>query len=169
MEWLPIGWVDLFMLGIVALSALIGLARGFTFELLSLAGWFAAWFAAAWFGPYLAPYLPIGESFSALNVGVAFVLVFVLALVVWGMLARAVAGLIKATPLRPLDRLLGAFFGVVRAAVVLLVVATMVGWTPASRSEAWTESVGASLLSQALQQLLPLVPGDMVPAPVRRV
>ena len=169
MEWLPIGWVDLLMLGIIVLSALVGVARGFTFELLSLAGWFAAWFAAAWFGPYLAPHLPIGASFSALNVGVAFVLVFLLALIVWGMAARAVSGLIKATPLRPLDRLLGALFGVARAVVVLLVTATLVGWTPASRSQAWTGSIGASWLRDALQQLLPLVPGEMVPPPVRRV
>ena len=169
MEWLPIGWVDLLLLGVVVLSALVGLARGFTFELLSLAGWFAAWFAALWFGPYLAPYLPIGASFSALQIGVAFVLVFVLAMIVWGLAARAVSGFVKATPLRPLDRLLGALFGVARAIVVLLVAATLVGWTPASRSQAWTQSVGASLLRRALQELLPLVPGELVPPPVRRV
>ena len=52
MEWPALGWVDLAMLGVIAFSALVGSVRGFTFELLSLAGWFFAYFA----GP-LAPAL----------------------------------------------------------------------------------------------------------------
>jgi acyl dehydratase len=100
-----------------------------------------------------------------LNQGLAFASAFLVVLIVWSLLARAVSALIGATPLRPLDRLLGAAFGVVRGAVVLLAFATLVAYMPAARTEAWRESVGAAMLEAVLQGLLPLMPGDTAPPP----
>jgi membrane protein required for colicin V production len=163
-EWPALGWVDLAMLGVMAFSALVGLWRGFTFELLSLAGWFLAYFAARWLQPWAASELPIGTPGSLLNHGAAFACVFVVVLIVWGFLARGIAALIKKTPLSPLDRLLGAGFGLLRAGIVLLVFATLIGYTPAARSPAWRESAGAAMLEAALQALLPLLPeGTVLP------
>ena len=152
------------MLGVMAFSALVGLWRGFTFELLSLAGWFLAYFAARWLQPWAASELPIGTPGSLLNHGAAFACVFLVVLIVWGFLARGIAALIKKTPLSPLDRLLGAGFGLLRAGIVLLVFATLIGYTPAARSPAWRASTGAAVLDAALQALLPLLPeGTMLP------
>ena len=117
--------VDIAMIGVLVLSLLVGLWRGFTFELLSLAGWFVAWFAAVWLGPLAAPHLPVGDPGSALNRGAAFASAFVVVLVLWSLLARGVSALIGATPLRPLDRLLGAAFGLLRGLVVLLAAAAV--------------------------------------------
>ena len=83
-------------------------------------------------------------------------------LVVWSLLARAVSVLIKKTPLSLLDRLFGAAFGVLRAALVLLVFATLIGYTSAVRAPAWRESAGAAMLEAVLQALLPLLPVDSV-------
>ncbi|MEP7301381.1 MAG: CvpA family protein [Caldimonas sp.] len=159
MEWLPFGWVDLAMLVILAISALVGLVRGLVYELLSLAGWFVAYFAARWLVPWVAPHLPIGSPGSLLNHGVAFASAFLVVLIVWALLARAVSALIGATPLRPLDRLLGGAFGVLRGAIILLVVATLVVYTPVARAPWWRESAGAAMLESVLRGLLPLVPG----------
>lgn len=161
MEWLPVNWVDAAMVGLIVLSALVGLFRGLTFELLSLAGWFAAYFAATWASPFLAPWLPIGDPGSMLNLGVAFACAFLLVLVVWSLAARAVASLVRATPLRPLDRIMGALFGIARAGVVLLAVATLVSFTPAARTEAWSQSQGAAWLDAFLRELVPLWPESM--------
>jgi membrane protein required for colicin V production len=158
MEWPVIGWVDAALLGAVVLSALIGLFRGLTFELLSLAGWFAAWFAALWFGPDLAAYLPIGEPGSTLNRVAAFASVFVLVLLLWGLAARAIARLVRATPLKPLDRLLGAFFGVARGVLVLLALTAVLAYTPLGRAAAWQESHGAAWLEELLREALSVVP-----------
>ena len=59
-EWLSaLGWVDATLLGVLLLSLLVGVVRGFVFECLSLAGWVVAWFAAQWVSPQLAPHLPV--------------------------------------------------------------------------------------------------------------
>ena len=154
-----VGWVDLAMLGVIALSVLVGAVRGLTFEVLSLLGWVAAWFAAVWLGPQLAPHLPIGTPDSPLNSIAAFACAFLIVLVLWGLGARAVSALVGKTLLRPLDRLLGAVFGLARGVLVLLALATIVAFTPAAASPAWRESQGAAWLNSILRELVPsLVP-----------
>ena len=89
-----LSWLDWTLLAVLLLSVGIGLMRGFVFECLSLAGWLAAWFAAQWGAPVLAPHLPLGGAGgasgagSALNLGLAFALCFIGALIVWSLLAR---------------------------------------------------------------------------------
>ncbi len=102
-----IGWIDIAMLALIALSALAGAVRGLTYEILSLLAWVAAWFAGLWLGPFLAPHLPIGMPGSALNGIAAFACAFLVILIVAGLAARAVSALVAKTVLRPLDRLLG--------------------------------------------------------------
>ena len=163
-------WVDLVMLAVLALSTLIGVLRGLTFELLSLAGWVAAWFAGLWLGPVIAPYLPVGNPGSSLNGVAAFASAFLIVLVLWGLGARAVSALVAKTVLRPIDRLFGAVFGLVRGLVVLLAVATFMEFTPLGAAEAWRDSVGAVWLNAILRELSPLAaPGTDVPPGARRV
>lgn len=160
-----IGWVDIAMLAVIALSALVGALRGLTFEVLSLLGWVAAWFAAVWLGPLLGPHLPVGSPGSPLNGIAAFACAFLVVLVLWGFGARAVSALVGKTMLRPLDRLLGAVFGLVRGALVLLVLATLMAYTPASALPAWRESKGAAWLDSIVREWLPsLAPAGATPA-----
>jgi len=165
-----LGWIDIAMLAIVAVSAIAGILRGLTFEILSLLGWVAAWFAGLWFGPLIAPHLSIGSPTSSLNGIAAFAIAFVIALVVCGIAARAVSALVGKTPLKPLDRLLGAAFGVLRGLLVLLAVAIVVAHTPAASSAAWRGSHGAVWLDAMLRELMPLVaPGATESPPQRTV
>ena len=164
-EWPTLGWVDLAMLGVIALSALVGAVRGLTFEVLSLLGWVAAWFAGLWLGPSLAPHIPVGAPESPLNGIVAFASAFLIVLVLWGLAARGVSALVGKTLLRPLDRLLGAVFGVARGVLVLLALAAIISYTPASASAAWRESHGAAWLNSIVHELMPLLaPGTPGPA-----
>ena len=153
--------VDIVLLAILALSVLVGLLRGLTFEVLALLGWVAAYFAAQWLAPEIAPWVPIGAKGSALNQGAAFVAAFIVALIVWALATRIVALLVRTSPLRLLDRMLGAGFGFVRGLVVLLVLATAVAYTPWSRSPEWRGSQGAAWLNEALQALAPVLPPEL--------
>ena len=160
---IDLGWVDIGLAVFLLLSVLMGLARGFVFELLSLAGWFAAWFAGFWLTPMFGGYVPLGEPGSTLNYGVTFACVFLVALVVWSLGARLVRALVRATPLSAFDRLLGAGFGFVRGLVVLLVVATVIGISPWGQSIAWQRSQGVVLLNTVLHELRPLFINDTPP------
>jgi membrane protein required for colicin V production len=99
-----------------------------------------------------------------LNGIAAFASAFLIILVVWGLGARALSALVGKTLLRPLDRLLGAVFGLARGVLVLLALATVVSFTPATTSEAWRESHGAAWLNSILRELMPFIsPGKTEP------
>jgi membrane protein required for colicin V production len=156
-----LGWVDGALLAVLALSVLVGLWRGLVFELMSLVGWLVAYVGAQALSPQLAPHVPVGAPGSALHQGAAFALAFIGLLIVWAVLARLLRLLIHATPLTAIDRTLGAGFGLLRGALLLLVVATVVTFTPAARSQPWQDSQGANWLGQALRGLKPVLPTEV--------
>jgi membrane protein required for colicin V production len=143
---------------VLLVSVVVGLWRGLVFEVLSLVGWVVAFIVAQAFAPSVATVVPIGVAGGALNHGVAFLITFVLALVLWALASRLMRLLIHATPLQPVDRALGGVFGLARGAVLLLAVATVVMLSPAQRSSAWQQSRGAAWLATALQGLKPMLP-----------
>jgi membrane protein required for colicin V production len=157
-----IGWVDWALLAVLCASVIVGLVRGLVFEVLSLLGWLAAYIVAQAASPTVAPHLPIGTPGSALNVGAAFALTFVVALIAWMLMARLIRLLVHATPLTLVDRTLGALFGLVRALVLLLAVATVVSYTPAVRAASWQASHGAAWLGVLLAGLKPVLPHAVV-------
>jgi membrane protein required for colicin V production len=163
-EWFG-NWnrVDVLMAAVLAVSLLVGLLRGLVLEMMSLAGWFAAWFAARWMAPLWAHWLPVGAPGSAVQHAAAFAIGFLVALVLWGMLGRLLRLLVHATPLRLVDRLLGAVFGGLRGLVLLLAVAVVVVRTPWVHETAWRESTGAHVMQVLMAGLAPWVPRLGVP------
>jgi len=156
-----LGWVDWALAAVLAVSIAVGLWRGLVFEVLSLLGWVAAYVAAQAFASSVAPMLPLGAPGSGLNQSAAFALVFVLALLAWALASRLLRLVIHATPLQVVDRVLGGGFGLLRGAVLLLAVATVVSLTPVARSPAWQQSQGAVWLGALLQGLKPVLPESL--------
>ncbi len=150
-----IDWVLLVVLG---LSLLVGLWRGLVFEVLSVLGWVAAFFLAQWFAPDVAALLPLSSASQSIRYAAAFVLTFIVAVFVAGLLASIVRKMVAAVGLRPVDRLLGGVFGLVRGLVLLLAVAVAISMTPLKDSLWWQESKGAPVLSAALKGLKPALP-----------
>jgi membrane protein required for colicin V production len=157
---MDVSWLDLAMLAFLLLSMLVGLMRGFVFELLSLAGWFVAWAAARFCTPAAQPYLHIGEPGSALNYGATYACVFLAALVIWSLAARLIRALIRATPLSAIDRLLGAVFGLARGLIVLAIAALLVGLSPWAKAPMIQQSIGVAWLGAMVQSLRPLFVND---------
>jgi membrane protein required for colicin V production len=156
-----LGWVDWALAAVLAVSIAVGLWRGLVFEVLSLLGWVAAYVAAQAFASSAAPMLPIGAPGSGLNQGAAFALVFMFALLAWALASRLLRLVIHATPLQLVDRVLGGGFGLLRGAVLLLAVATVVSLTPIARSPAWQQSQGAVWLGALLHGLKPVLPESL--------
>jgi membrane protein required for colicin V production len=154
-------WIDWTLLAVLAVSVVVGLVRGFVFEVMALMGWIVAWFGSQYLAREVSPHIPVGAPGSAGNMAVAYVVCFVGILLVWALMARLVRMLIHATPLSVPDRLLGAGFGLLRGGVLLLALATVVALTPAAQSKPWQRSEGARWMDAALAGLKPLLPDEV--------
>jgi membrane protein required for colicin V production len=156
-----IGWVDWAFLAVIGLSMLVGVLRGLVVEVMSLLGWVVAYVAAQLLGAAFAPSVPIGAPGSWLNLVASYVVVFVVVLLLWRILTWLIGKLMQASPLQPVDRVLGAGFGFARGLLIALLVATIVNLTPLAQSSDWRASHGAAGLQVMLSTLKPLLPADM--------
>ena len=153
--------VDLALVLIALVSITIGAWRGFLYEILSLAGWFVAFFLARWFAADVAAVLPMSGASAGLRLAVAFVLVFVAAAFAAGLVSWLVRKLVSQLGLRPVDRVLGAVFGMVRAALLLVLGGFVVGMTPLAKHEMWVASAGGPLLLKAAEMGKTLLPTEL--------
>jgi membrane protein required for colicin V production len=153
-------FVDWVLIGILGLSFLIGVWRGLVYEVLSVFVWIAAFVLAQWFAPEVAAKLPMVGTAQSLRYAAGFVLVFVGTAFVAGLFVQLIKKMVAAVGLRPVDRTLGAIFGLLRGAILLLAIAVVMNMT-ALRSQAdWQASQGATLLTGLLAKLKPLLPQD---------
>ena len=155
-----VGWVDLFMIAVVLLSVLLGILRGLVHEVMSVLGWLVAWLAAqAWAAPVglKAAWMPMSP---VARHALGFVLSFVVVLFAWRLLAWLISQVLKATPLAPVDRLLGGVFGALRAVLIVLVLVTLAGLTPLARQPFWAQSRSVAATQWLLDSLTPLLPDD---------
>ncbi len=150
--------LDWIFIAVLVVSLVVGAWRGLVYELLSLANWIAAFVLAQWFAPDVAHYLPLGGATEVVRYAAGFVVVFIAALFAGGLIAFLVRKLIAAVGLRPVDRVLGSVFGLVRGLVVLLALTVVAGMTPVVKSPWWQESTGADIATVILKGLKPVLP-----------
>lgn len=150
--------VDGVLLAILLLSAVVGLWRGLVYEVLSVAAWVAAFVVAQAYAGVVAGLLPMGDASPALRLAAGFALTFIATAFAGGLVAWMVKRMVSAVGLRPIDRVLGGAFGLLRGAVILLALAVVVGMTPLHTNEQWKASMVAQVLADGLHTLKPLLP-----------
>ncbi|MFC5605666.1 CvpA family protein [Variovorax soli] len=151
----PLDWIAVAVLGV---SMLIGIWRGLLFEVITLMGWVAAFALAQWFATPVAAWLPAGEPDAAWRYPAAFVLIFIAVAFGVGLLASLIRTLVKAAGLRPVDRTLGAVFGLARGALTLLVAAVVVHLFSMNENEWWRGSYSAAFTEMTLHSAKPALP-----------
>lgn len=142
-------YADWLLLGIVAISLLVGGLRGFVKEVFSLVVWAAAFFVAFQFSGVIAERLAEQVSLPSARVALAFGGLFLLTLLVGGLLTYLVGLLVEKTGLSGSDRLLGAVFGALRGLALVLGLIIIAGFTPVPQDPWWDES-------RVIQSLMPL-------------
>jgi membrane protein required for colicin V production len=162
--------LDLIILLFAAAMAVLGAVRGLARLLLAGAALGIAWWLATRF------YRPLGERLFGAADGTlglaAFLLIMVLAAAASLLLARLVAGLVRATPLRGVDRVLGGLFGLVMAT---LLAAAFLLPLQAVLSPSHPVLAGSSLapylmrLATLLEPLIPEGVREVLEAPGRRM
>lgn len=153
--------LDWVFVGVLLASMLLGAWRGLVFEVLSLVSWVAAFVLAQWLAGDVAQRLPMGGASDLLRYAAGFMVVFVVAVMVGGLIAALLKKLMSAVGLRPVDRALGAVFGTIRGTLLLLVATVLVGTTPVKSSVAWQESVGVGIAGTVLKGLRPVLPPEL--------
>lgn len=152
--------LDWLFLIVLLVSLVLGAWRGLVYEVLALIAWIAAFFLAQWFAPAVAQRLPMGGSAEVIRYAASFVLVFVVAVFAGGLLAALARRLFAAIGLRPVDRMLGAAFGLIRGLVLLLSATVVVGMTPLQSAAWWQESNGVGVAVVVLKGLKPVLPQE---------
>ncbi len=130
--------LDYIVIGVVLLSGLLALMRGFLRELFSLVAWAGAYFAAT---NFFAPAVPLAHHYlkneKAAEWG-AMAIVFFVVLIVLMIIGHFVCALIKGTALTAVDRTLGFLYGLARGALVVSLIylsAVMVFWPDIDTTE----------------------------------
>ncbi|HZP88623.1 MAG TPA: CvpA family protein [Burkholderiales bacterium] len=132
--------LDLVIVAIVVLSALFALSRGLIREVIALASWIVALVAAfAYAGP-LASQFDMAKTSPVLTPVLAFGAIFIGVLIVGAVIAAMLSGAVRAIGLGWLDRLLGAAFGVVRGAVIVVIAVLLAGLTTLPQTQWWQNS-----------------------------
>lgn len=112
-------WVDIAALGIILLSGLLALARGFVREVLGVAAWIGAGIAAFEFYPEVEPQLAGFIHQPKLILPLSIGLVFIVVLIVLSIISAWLGSMVRDSVLSGLDRTLGLAFGLVRGAVIV--------------------------------------------------
>ena len=141
--------IDIIIIGIIAVSALIGVFRGLIKEALSLASWFAAIVAGTLFSSQLADLMENLINNASLRRIAAFALLFVVVIFTGTMISNLISKLTEAAGLKGADRTLGALFGVLRGLIIVLVI-IFIG-SQFELSQAWFE--GSNLVPHALAMI----------------
>ena len=135
-------WADFAIIGILALSSVIGLIRGLMKEAFSLAIWVAAVIIAKTFSPQLSVLLANAIETPSLRELAAFAILFVLTLIIGGMANYLLGALVKMTGLSGTDRMLGVLFGVARGfIIVMLIIVFLPSLLPVDQDPWWQESI----------------------------
>ena len=119
-------WADWTIVGILAISGLISIKRGFVKEALSLIIWITAGVVAIVFRDRFGALLVNLIDTPSLRPVVAGAALFVGTLLVGALVNFVLGELIKITGLSGTDRLLGMIFGLARGAIVVMVLVLFV-------------------------------------------
>jgi len=152
---------DYAVIALVTLSLLFGLWRGVISEILALLAWVAAFIAARTWAVPAGELVAAGMSEPVWRQVAGFITVFVVVMVLFVLGRWLLSLLLKAVGLRPLDRVLGALFGIARGVLVVFVAVLLGGLTPLPQESWWRQATLAPPLETAVLAAKPWLPPEL--------
>ncbi len=161
---MPITLLDLIVLGVVLLSALLAMIRGFTREVLSIASWAAAAAATLYFLPDVRDWARtvIDLEPKILVDVIAGAGIFLITLLLVSIVTMKLSDFILDSRVGPFDRALGFLYGAGRGLLLAVVAFLFFAWLVPERSQpTWVaDSAARPILESAGQSLLAMLPED---------
>lgn len=154
-------WIDYLIIGIITISSLVSLIRGFAREALSLLTWFASAFIAWTFFRDLAPHLEQWIATPSVRLGVAYISLLVVSLIIGSLINFVVAKLIDKTGISGTDRMIGILFGALRGVLLVIIIVVLAGLTPVVSDPWWTQSTLIPYFQELAVALKAELPDDV--------
>lgn len=149
---------DYIVLGVLAVSVVLGFIRGAVQEVFSLGSWIGAFLIARAFSPAVSAHLAGGIESPTLRLLASFVVVFLLSLALFILLAWALSQLVKSLGLGPVDRALGIAIGALRGGLIAVLLVLVAGLTPLPGEAFWRNAMLSPPLEAAAREVLPYMP-----------
>jgi membrane protein required for colicin V production len=155
-------YLDLAVLGIVLVSALLSMMRGFTREVLAIASWAAAAAAAYYFYPLVVPYLAPYIHKEVIAQAAAAAIVFFVTLIIVSLFTVRLSDAILDSKIGALDRSLGFVFGVARGFLLAVVAFAIFNWLVSEKQQPeWVKNARTRpVLTETADRIVALLPED---------
>jgi membrane protein required for colicin V production len=159
---MPITILDLILLGVMLVSGLLAMVRGFMREILSIAAWGAAALATLY---SFSKILPSAKSYinnDTIASVVVVVGVFVGTLIVVSVITVRISDMILDSRIGALDRTLGFLFGLGRGLLIVVVAFLFFSWlVPDKQRPEWVSGAKSRVVLQGTGEwLMSLLPDD---------
>ncbi len=158
-------WVDFLIIGIIVISVVISIVRGFVKEVFSLASWILAFWVALMFYPHVATLLLDYIVTPSIRLFAAFTSLFVVTLILGALVNHLISQLVKKTGLSGTDSMLGIFFGLIRGVTIVALLMLAAAATPMPQDDWWQNSLLLAhfeTLAVWIQSLLPAEIADHI-------
>ena len=160
---MPITWLDFLLLGVMMISGLLAMIRGFMREVLSIAAWVAAAVATILLYNRLLPIAKANISSDMLATGAVVGGVFLITLLLVSMVTIRISDMILDSRIGALDRTLGFLFGLARGLIIVVVAFLFFSWlVPGNKQpEGVRNAKSRVVLENTGEWLQALLPQDM--------
>jgi membrane protein required for colicin V production len=155
-------YLDLGLIGVILISALLAMLRGFTREVLAIVSWGAAAVAAIYLHPLVLPYLKPYISKDSVALAAAIGIVFFATLVVVSIVTVRLSDAILDSKIGALDRSFGFLFGAVRGLLLCGVAFLFFNWlVPEKTQPEWVKNAKMRpLLVATGDEIMSVLPDD---------
>ncbi len=152
---------DFVVLIIFVVSISISVVRGIVRESLSLAGWVIAYMVSKAFAKDFVSMLPLSITGDSLRVLISFSALFLSVLLVMSLVTILSSALVKTVGLGSVDRLFGAFFGLARGLLAVLLLVLLAGLTTLPQEPFWQKALLSKPLEAGVIMTMPWLPQDL--------
>ena len=155
-------YLDLGVIGVVLVSAILSLMRGFTREVLAIGSWIAAAAAAYYFYPHVSPYLAPYIHKPVVLQAVSAAVVFFVTLIIVSLFTVRLSDAILDSKIGALDRSLGFVFGAVRGFLLAVVAFAIFNWLVGDKQQPeWIQTAKTRpMLTDTADRIVTLLPED---------
>jgi len=154
-------WIDLIILGVIVLSSLISLIRGFVKEAISLVTWVIAGVVAFRYFIPLADLLEPFVNSLTTRKWISGGILFIATLIVGAIVNFIVSQLVSRTGLSGTDKTLGVVFGAARGVLIVSMVILLASLTPMPSAEWWQDSALIGYFQPLAEWIKGLIPQDV--------